>query len=74
MSKMTFTDSPIILSHIDTLEGMLKELRALEHNLLDDALMDEFFEEHIIHLKLNIKAMKKQLYALNDTESMVIEP
>ena len=57
-------DDPEVLKYVEMIEGILNSVRALEHKLVDTNMSYDLFENEIIQVKLCLKAIKKNIYAI----------
>lgn len=65
MKKKPYNEIEII-KHVEGVGQILSSVRLLEHQLFDICKMNDAIEDDLIHLKLRLKSLKMNIYAVED--------
>jgi len=66
------SDDSEILKYVGEIEDILDSIRVLEHRLIDADMSYDLFETEMIMIKLNLRSIKRNLYAIDDIQSVEI--
>lgn len=58
-----------VLKYIEEVDRILSDVRSFEHQLMDDKIFDDVFEDYIITAIVNLKSIKTALFAIDDIKS-----